>query len=222
MITKKSTVSTFDGFPNKLLVRAPVLFGIIFYPLFCSIILCKVFPSMWKVAGITPVFKSGSRNSIMCYPPISLLPKISLIFEKLLFCFLFFSNLKSKLHPKQFGFQSHKSSVLQLIDYLECVYLEKSINRFSVYFDYEKAFDNVPHSILLRKLSLHLDFDFCSLFESYLMNRNQYVHVNDFSSGLIPCVSGVPQGSISGPFLFLLMIYLLSSWTVWCGCLPMI
>ena len=135
MITKESTVSTFDGFSNNLLVRAPVLLRIIFYPLFCSILLCKVFSSVWKVARITPVFKSGSRKSITCYRSISLLPKISLIFEKLLFRFLF-SKLKSKLHPKQLGFQSQKSSVRQLIDYLECVYHEKSRNRFSVLFDY--------------------------------------------------------------------------------------
>ena len=165
----------------------------------------KVFPSIWIVAWITPVFKSGSRNSIICYRPISLLPKISLIFENLLFRFLF-SNLKSKLQPKPFGYQSQKSSVLQLIDYLECVYHEKSVNRFSVYFDYEKAFDKVPHSILLRKLSLYLDFDFCSLFESYLVNRYQYVHFNGFSSDLIPCVSGFPQGSVFGSFLFLIFV----------------
>ena len=141
----------------------------------------------------------------MCYRPISLLPKISLIFEKLLFRFLF-SDLKSKLHPQQFGFQSQKRSVLQLIDYLECVYHEESRNRFSVLFDYEKAFDNVPHSILLRKFSLYLDCDFCSLFESYLMNRHQYVHVKDFSLELLPCVSGVHQGSVFGPFLFLIFV----------------
>ena len=202
MSTKKSTVSTFHGFPNKVLVRAPVLFGIIFSPLFCSIILCKVFPSVWKVVRITLVFKSRSRNSIMCYRPINLLPKISLIFEKLLFRFLLW-NLKSKLHPKQFGFQSQKISVLQLVDYMECVYHEKSRNRFSVLFDYQKAFEKVPQSILPRKLSLYLDYYFCSLFESYLMNRYQYVHVNDFSSDLLPCVlSGVPQGSVFGLFWF--------------------
>ena len=73
---------------------------------------------------------------------------------------------------------------------------------FSLFFYYEKAFDKVPHSILLRKLSLYLDFDFCSLFESYHMNRYQYVHVID----LIPCVSGVPRGPVFGPFLFWIFV----------------
>ena len=74
--TKESTFSTFDGYPNKLLVRAPVFFAIIFYPLFCSIILCKVFPSICIVARITPVFKPRSCSNLMCYRPLSLLPKI--------------------------------------------------------------------------------------------------------------------------------------------------
>ena len=77
---------------------------------------------------------------------------------------------------------------------------------FSVYFDYKKAFDKFPHSIWLRKLSLYLDSDFCSLFESNFKNVYQYVHVSDFISDLIPCVSGVPQGSVFGIFLFLISV----------------
>ena len=62
--------------------------------------------------------------------------------------------MKSKLHPKQFGFESCETFVLQIIDYLECFYHEKAVNQFLDYFDYEKAFDKVPHSILLRQFSL--------------------------------------------------------------------
>ena len=131
--TKELTVSIIDGFLKNLLVKAPVLFGKIF-----SFVLIYNhvwnFPSIWKVARTTLVFKSGSRNCITCCCPNSLLPNISLILEKMLHRFSF-SNFKSKLHPKQFGFQPRKNSVLQPISYLNCVYHEKSINRFSVHFD---------------------------------------------------------------------------------------
>ena len=107
--TKISTVSTFDNFPCKLLEMSPHLFSQLIYPQFCSIILTQVFPSIWKVGRITPFFISRCRNSINCYRPISLLPKASLVFEKILFNFIY-PQLRDKLQPKQFGFQSRKSA----------------------------------------------------------------------------------------------------------------
>ena len=72
---KESSALTRDGFPTKLLKSSLYLFGSLLYPLFCSVILCRTFPAIWKVARITPLFKGGSRNNIKFYRPISLLQK---------------------------------------------------------------------------------------------------------------------------------------------------
>ena len=71
----ESSALTHDGFPTKLLKSSPYLFGSPLYPLFCSVILCRTFPAIWKVARVTPLFKGGSRNNIKFYRPISLLQK---------------------------------------------------------------------------------------------------------------------------------------------------
>ena len=203
---KESCALTQYGFPTKLLKSSPYLFGSLLYSLFRSVILCRTFPAIWKVARITPLFKGGSRNDIKFYRPISLLPKVSLLFERIIFNYLY-SCLSKELHPQQFGFQSHKGAVLQLLDYLEKVFSCKSQHKFAIYFDYEKAFDKVPHTILVEKLRrFKLDGNFCTLLGSYLCNRYQFTQVNKSKSKLLPCVSGVPQGSVLGPFSFLVFV----------------
>ena len=169
---------THDGFPTKLLKSSPYLFGSLLCPLFFSVILCRTFPAIRKVARITPLFKGRSRNNINFYRPISLLPKVSLLFERIIFNYLC-SCLSKELHTQQFVFQSHEGAVLQLLDYLENVFSCKSQHKFAIYFDYEKAFDKVPHTILVEKFRrFKLDGDFCTLLESYLCNRYQFTQVN--------------------------------------------
>ena len=93
------------------------------------------------------------------------------------------------------------------MDYLEKVFSCKSQNKFAIYFDYEKAFDKVPHTILVEKLRrFKLDGNFCTLLELYLCNRYQFTQVSKSKSKLLPCLSGVPQCSVLGPFLFLVFV----------------
>ena len=102
---------------------------------------------------------------------------------------------------------SSRTKELQLLEYLEKVFSCKSQHKFAIYFDYEKAFDKVPHPILVEKLRrFKLDGNFCTLLESYLCNRYQLTQVNKSKLKLLPCLSGVQQGSVLGPFLFLVFV----------------
>ena len=176
--TKMSTYLINDYFPCQVLKIVPQMFADQVANLLYSITDCKIFPALWKVAFIRPLHKSLSKASIENYGLIKILSKNSLTFEWLLFVYLF-GLCKAQLHNKQFGFQSGKNVVLQLIDYLETLYRNKSSTLSSVYSDYEKAFDKVPHNVLLSKLKLFgFDSELLLLFESSLNGRTQMVNVN--------------------------------------------
>ena len=203
---KSSTSSTNDGFPTYLLKLHSELFGKILHPVFSSVVLTRIFPPQWKVSHILPLHKDGPKNCMKNYRPISLLPKVSSIFERILFNYIY-SAIKDKLHPKQFGFQAKRRAVLQLLDYLETIYTQSSSILFAVYFDYAKAVDKVPYAVLLKKLhTFGMDLKFISLMRSYLLDRTQKVSAQGQLSNALPVLSGVQQGSVLGPLLFLLFI----------------
>ena len=136
------TYETHDEFPNGLLKKCSVLFATCFPVVFNCVILNCQFPEIWKSPFIKPIHKGACRN-VTNYRPISLLPKISLIFEKLLHKFLF-DLLKTKIYPRQYCFQSKKSTICRLLEYINYLHLNKGDILFSICFDYEKAFDRVP------------------------------------------------------------------------------
>ena len=123
-----------------------------------------------------------------------------------MFDFLF-NKIKHRITPRQHGFQSRKSAVLQLIDFLETARLKNSPNLYTVYLDYANAFDKGPFEVLLRKLrSFGLDENFLHIINSYLSDRQQIVIVQNQTSRQLPVLSGVPQGSVLGPLLFLIFV----------------
>ena len=121
------------------------------FVLFTAIVHTLVYTEVWKTAFIRPLHKSDSNTDITNYRPISLLLKISLISEKGIFDSLFIKT-KHRLTLRQNGFQSKKSAVFQLIDFLQTAWLKNSPKLYTVYLYYAKAFDKVPFEVLLRKL----------------------------------------------------------------------
>ena len=170
----------------------------------------QCYPSYWKICQTTPIFKEGNKADVTCYRPISLLCCCSKVMEKFLFdkIYCFFH---SKFDTSQYGFRKRQSATLQLIYFLdkihECNDLE-SVNELSfLYLDFAKAFDTVPHSVLISKLrSLGIGGNILGLLKSYLSQRKQYVQISSAKSTLRNVISGVPQGSILSPLLLLLFI----------------
>ena len=168
------------------------------------------FPDLLKIAKICPIFKTGDKSDITNYRPISILTSISKIFEKVISNRLIsYLDHYKIIHQAQYGFRKNHSTFMALLDLHNKITLAADNHEYAigVFIDLSKAFDTINHSILLKKLyhygirGIALD-----LFSSYLSNRRQYVTLNGVNSTHKTIISGVPQGSVLGPLLFLLYI----------------
>lgn len=170
-----------------------------------------VVPSVWKVAAVTPIFKSGKKSDMSNYRPISILPIISKIAEKWVAQLLVEHLNKDHplLHPMQFGFRAFHSTETAMCVLVEKIkgLLDRSACVGAVFLDLKRAFDTVDHQVLLSRLT-HFNFSAHAIewFKSYLSNRRQFVTVDGVKSPCLDCPVGVPQGSVLGPLLFSLFI----------------
>ena len=171
---------------------------------------CETFPDRLKVAGVTPAHKSGSRDSIDNYRPISNLPVLSKVFEKLtLIRLMSFVSRYELLSDSQYGFRRGRNTSQAAIRLVTLIMQAFSKKMYCACFflDLRKAFDTVDHPILMLKLS-NAGFrgPIFNYLLSYLTNRKQFVQVRDFKSSELLINKGVPQGSLLGPLLFSLYI----------------
>ncbi|KAL7078095.1 hypothetical protein ACQ4LE_002561, partial [Meloidogyne hapla] len=199
-----------DSIPYILLKKCAFTLSPVISDLFRLILDEGEIPEIWQKSIIIPLFKKGDRTLADNYRPISLTSTICRVFERLLAEKLIdFLNLHDFFCVDQFGFLRKRSTVTQLLTMLDQIYscVDKGNKVDIVYIDFEKAFDTVPIELLIQKIKyIGIDGKILRFLIHFLSNRKFKVGIEqDFSDEYVIC-SGVPQGSVLGPLLFILFI----------------
>lgn len=204
----KNKVSSPDDLPMMFFMQLSLSLSLPLSILFNKSMMENKFPSKWKTGYVSPIFKDGDRNDVTNYRPVTILCAMSKVFERLVFNKLF-DNVKSNIHHSQHGFFQKRSTQTNLIEYVS--YVADAIvaggQVDTIYTDFAKAFDKVDHNTLMFKLkAFGLSDGLVQWFSTYLRDRSQFVIIGGAKSTRIIPTSGVPQGSILGPLLFIIFI----------------
>ena len=198
-----------DSLSNRMLKKEPYAFAKLLKPLINQSIDQGIFPDGLKTANVIPIFKKGDQSNLNNYRPISLLPVISKIFEKVLNEQLTRIIDNGYIDENQFGFRkghSTEDAVIKFVDKIERD-LALGSHVVTVYVDVSKAFDSCDHKILLRKLKkTGLNTLGLKLMSSYLKDRKQLIKVDGVEGGYFLINIGVGQGTVLGPTLFKIYI----------------
>ena len=182
----------------------PVIFRL--FQMFSVSLETSRIPLSWKTAIVTPIFKKGSKLLVSNYRPVSVTSCCSRILERIVKNKISnFLVTEDKISNSQHGFVAGKSTDTALIKFYDFVtkYVDQGQVVDAIFFDFEKAFDSVPHNLLLSRLhSIGIRNNVLSWLTDFLSNRYQKVKINNSVSSSLPVKSGVIQGSVLGPTLF--------------------
>ena len=207
---KSKTSQGLDNLSNKLLKQIKLE---IIKPLTLIInqtLNTGIFPDKLKIAKILPIYKKDEEYLLKNYRPISVLSSLSKVFEKVMHKQLFDHFTANTLFfENQYGFRSQHSTemaALELVDRIICA-VDNKKTPATIFLDLSKAFDTLDHDILLFKLKHYgVKGTSLKLMETYLTGRKQVVQFNDKTSDELIIKTGVPQGSILGPLLFIIYL----------------
>ena len=170
----------------------------------------KEIPSVWKKARVVAIYKKKNKNLACNYRPVSLTSIVCKVMETVVRDHIVeYMKSENLFSNRQYGFISGRSTTLQLLAVLdawtEAIDAGHSVD--VIYLDFRKAFDTVPHRRLIGKLkAYHINDSLIEWIECFLSDRQQMVTVNGQHSEWQEVLSGIPQGSVLGPILFIVFI----------------
>ena len=199
-----------DGLSHKILKMSTYLIAPSLTKIFNKSLSSGMFPTKWKTSKIIPIYKSGAKCDVNNCRPIAILCAVSKVLERHVHNHLYqFLVSHSLLHHAQSGFRRNHScetALCKLVD-MWTSNMESGLINGAVFIDLRKAFDMVDTDLLLRKLAVYRCDDLTlTWFKSYLKERDQCVHFKGTLSSKKSSLYGVPQGSILGPLLFIMLI----------------